>query len=80
MIVNSTDKSLDLSLGAISRSILRAAGDSIQTECRVNHRNGIQPGEVVITKGGSLKCIQVYHGAIKRWDNGKGDALDVSFV
>uniref|UniRef100_A0A8B8E811 Poly [ADP-ribose] polymerase n=1 Tax=Crassostrea virginica TaxID=6565 RepID=A0A8B8E811_CRAVI len=77
VIVNSTDKSLDLSLGAISRSLLRAAGDSIQNECRLNHRNGIQPGEVVITKGGNLQCTQVYHGAIKRWDNGKGDALDV---
>lgn len=33
---------------------------------------------VAMTKGGNLHCRQMYHGAIKKWDHNKGDALSVS--
>lgn len=77
MIVNSTDKSLNLTLGATSKSLLRAGGESLQKECRMKYKSGVQPGEVAVTKGGNLHCRQVYHGAIKKWDHYKGDALSV---
>lgn len=78
MIVNSVDKSLDLSIGATSKSLFHAGGEALQSECRLKYKDGIQPGEVAITKGGHLKCRQVYHGTIKRWDHYKGDAFGVS--
>ncbi|XP_061170810.1 protein mono-ADP-ribosyltransferase PARP14-like [Saccostrea echinata] len=75
VIVNSADKSLDLSIGNISKSLSRAGGESLQDECKIKYKHGIEPGKVAITKGGNLKCKQVYHGTIKRWDHWKGDAL-----
>uniref|UniRef100_A0A8W8ISW0 Poly [ADP-ribose] polymerase 14 n=1 Tax=Magallana gigas TaxID=29159 RepID=A0A8W8ISW0_MAGGI len=75
VIVNSTDKSLNLTLGATSKSLLRAGGESLQNECRMKYKYGVQPGKVAMTKGGNLHCRQVYHGAIQKWDHYKGDAL-----
>nr|XP_034328122.1 protein mono-ADP-ribosyltransferase PARP14 isoform X2 [Crassostrea gigas] len=75
VIVSSTDKSLNLTLGATSKSLLRAGGESLQEECTMKYKNGVQPGEVAMIKGGNLHCKQVYYGAIKKWDHNKGDAL-----
>ncbi|XP_062604645.1 protein mono-ADP-ribosyltransferase PARP14-like [Saccostrea cucullata] len=66
---------LILSIGNISKSLSRAAGESLQDECDTKYKDGIAPGKVAITKGGDLRCRQVYHGTIKRWDHWKGDAL-----
>ncbi|XP_065925390.1 protein mono-ADP-ribosyltransferase PARP14 isoform X4 [Magallana gigas] len=75
VIVSSTDKSLNLTLGATSKSLLRAGGESLQEECTMKYKHGVQPGEVAMTKGGNLSCRQVYHGAVKKWDHNRGDAL-----
>nr|XP_034328119.1 protein mono-ADP-ribosyltransferase PARP14 isoform X2 [Crassostrea gigas] len=75
VIVSSTDKSLNLTLAATSKSLLRAGGESLQDECIMKYKHGIQPGEVAMTKGGNLYCKQVYHGTIKKWDHNRGDAL-----
>lgn len=80
MIVSSTDKSLNLTLGATSKSLLRAGGESLQEECTMKYKHGVQPGEVAMTKGGNLSCTQVYHGAVKKWDHNRGDALSVSIT
>lgn len=78
VIVSSTDKSLNLTLAATSKSLLRAGGESLQDECIMKYKHGVQPGEVAMTMGGNLHCKQVYHGTIKKWDHNRGDALNVS--
>eukprot|EP00105_Crassostrea_gigas_P015744 XP_011432847.1 PREDICTED: poly [ADP-ribose] polymerase 14 isoform X2 [Crassostrea gigas] len=76
VIVSSTDKSLNLTLAATSKSLLRAGGESLQDECIMKYKHGVQPGEVAMTMGGNLHCKQVYHGTIKKWDHNRGDALN----
>ncbi|XP_041369508.1 protein mono-ADP-ribosyltransferase PARP14-like [Gigantopelta aegis] len=69
IIVNSTSNNLDLKNGAVSKSILTAAGDSLQKECRRNYSKGIQPGEIAVTSGGNLNCKKVFHTCLPNWSN-----------
>ncbi|KAK3095211.1 hypothetical protein FSP39_011607 [Pinctada imbricata] len=66
-LVNSAHHSLDLSIGATSKSLLRVGGDKVQEECKLKYRSGIKPGQVAITKGGDLQCSQVYHGTLQKF-------------
>lgn len=66
-IVNTTSLNLDLDSGKVSRSILRKAGRGIQDQLRNFHPKGIAPGEVAVTRGFSLDCRFVYHGALDYW-------------
>ena len=52
----------------------KAAGPSVQAECKNVAPSGVTPGEVVKTSGGNLKVKAVLHGAIEDWDgdNGQG--------
>lgn len=54
VIVNSTQPNLDLVCGSLSKSILKAAGYQILTECRNKYPNGITSNDIAITSGGSL--------------------------
>ena len=63
VIVNSTTTSLQLNSGALSASVLKAGGDTLQEECKKVAPKGIKPGEVVVTSGGQLPCQFVVHGA-----------------
>lgn len=53
--------------GAVSQSLLNAAGDILQQDCTNNYPNGIQIGEIAVTRGGFLKCKCVYHGTLPVW-------------
>lgn len=64
MIVNSISKDLDLSHGKLSRSILAAAGDQIQTEI-YQHIDSFRPVEnIALTSGGKLSCLMIAHGVL----------------
>ncbi|XP_070212581.1 protein mono-ADP-ribosyltransferase PARP14-like [Littorina saxatilis] len=67
VIVNSTTRTLDLSSGAVSSSILQAAGVSLQTECNTKYPNGIKIGEIAVTKGHALACKELYHLSLPTW-------------
>ncbi|XP_033757735.1 protein mono-ADP-ribosyltransferase PARP14-like isoform X1 [Pecten maximus] len=69
VIVNTCSKDLKLSNGAVSSSLLAAAGPQIQAECDQNYQ-GIAFGEIAITAGYNLKCQLVCHGSLPRWDGG----------
>ncbi|KAK3094887.1 hypothetical protein FSP39_007507 [Pinctada imbricata] len=69
IIVNTTSKDLRLTNGAVSNSLLNAAGPSIQQECNMNYPNGVQHGQVAVTKGGNLRCSFVCHGSLPSWDS-----------
>ncbi|CAC5369925.1 PARP10_14_15 [Mytilus coruscus] len=70
-IVNSANDDLTLNSGAVSKSILTAAGDDIQKECeRIMRKRKIirlSSRDVVVTKGYSLPCEFVLHGALAQW-------------
>jgi O-acetyl-ADP-ribose deacetylase (regulator of RNase III) len=66
-IVNSTRGDLHLNQGAVSATILAAAGDNIQNECdEIMNRRGrkLSSTEVEMTKGYNLGCKYVLHGAL----------------
>ena len=79
VIVNTTSKNLDLNQGAVSTSIMKLGGASIQQECHVKYPKGINYGEVAITGGGNLCCKSVYHGALPKWDTDNGMSKQVLF-
>ncbi|XP_062593153.1 protein mono-ADP-ribosyltransferase PARP14-like, partial [Saccostrea cucullata] len=56
VIVNTASKDLRLNYGAVSASISKAGGDSIQQECLNKYPDGINPGEIAVTGGGNLAC------------------------
>ena len=66
VVVNSTNKNLQLNKGAVSRLLLNKAGDHIQLECNQKYPNGIDFGTVAVTSGGNL-CKQMYHFALPEW-------------
>ncbi|XP_029658378.2 protein mono-ADP-ribosyltransferase PARP14-like [Octopus sinensis] len=68
IIVNSSNKQLQLNDGSISKSILNAAGPEIQNECNQKYPQGISMSEIAITKGYNLKCDNVFHLALPPWD------------
>ena len=78
MIFNTASKDLDLSAGAVSNSILKAAGPTIQAEVSEECRNGLQEGEHVISSGGDLSIQTIFHAALCSWDKGQGPAIEVS--
>ncbi|KAK7109795.1 protein mono-ADP-ribosyltransferase PARP14-like isoform X1 [Littorina saxatilis] len=67
VIVNSTSKDLDLKSGAVSSSILQAAGSGLQDECRTQHPQGVRPGHIAATGGYKLSCQQLYHVSLPKW-------------
>jgi len=64
MIVNSISQDLDLLHGKLSRSILKVAGDQIQTEI-YQHIDSFRPFEnIALTSGGKLSCLMIAHGVL----------------
>ncbi|KAI8787950.1 poly [ADP-ribose] polymerase 14, partial [Biomphalaria glabrata] len=61
VIVSTVDKSLNLSLGTMASSVLRAAGDIIQIELRKRYKTGIAVGDYAQSSGGMLPCNYILH-------------------
>ncbi|XP_070569402.1 protein mono-ADP-ribosyltransferase PARP14-like [Ptychodera flava] len=61
VIVNTIERTCDLTRGAISRSILQVAGADLQDN--INNETGgpIKEGDLIITSGGYLNCKAVFH-------------------
>ena len=71
VIINTPTRKLNLRSGALSSSLLKAAGRVLQEECRQNApQGGIQYGETVMTSGGRMQCRAVVHGACCDWIDG----------
>ncbi|XP_036364701.1 protein mono-ADP-ribosyltransferase PARP14-like [Octopus sinensis] len=75
VIVNSTNKQLQLNDGSISKFILNAAGPEIQDECNQKYPQGISTSEIAITKGYNLKCDNVFHLALPDWDENSSHSI-----
>lgn len=86
VIVNTTSPDLDITKGAVCKSILEAAGENMKTELDnlpVINRNGgkvmrVKYGEIVETTGYGLKCTSIFHGSLYKWDGEGKAAFDVS--
>ena len=70
-IVSSTTKTLKLNEGAVSKSLLKKGGKSIQQECSSKYSDGISEGDIAITSGGKLQCKKIYHTYLPPWNGGK---------
>uniref|UniRef100_A0A8C7V3U1 Poly [ADP-ribose] polymerase n=1 Tax=Oncorhynchus mykiss TaxID=8022 RepID=A0A8C7V3U1_ONCMY len=74
-IVNTISEDLDLTKGAVSNAILKAAGPGLQSaatdEARVNR---LAYGDIVVTDGYNLRCQRVIHTVCPHWDQGAGSA------
>ena len=68
--VNTTSNDLVLSIGAVSNSILKAAGQTIQDECskHVSNNGRLQAGDVVVTGAGNLACKHIIHTTGSNYD------------
>uniref|UniRef100_A0A3P9H6L6 Poly [ADP-ribose] polymerase n=1 Tax=Oryzias latipes TaxID=8090 RepID=A0A3P9H6L6_ORYLA len=74
----SNKDNLNLTQGAVSKAILRAAGDKLQTAIRAKAGVSSVPfGTVVITDGFRLNCQKVFHAVCPVWDNRQGQAEKV---
>lgn len=80
--MNTTGKDLVLSHGAVSKSVLAAAGPQIQDECKkkMPASGGLKYGDIVETQGYHLPVKRVYHGACSNWDGGTGSCQQVPFA
>lgn len=78
VIVNTTSTDLQLNKsGAVSSSLLKIGGITIQQQCISSYPSGIQYGQVAVTNGGQLQCSHIYHGALPQYER-DGTALKVS--
>lgn len=78
VLVNTPGRKLRLKHGALSSSLLKIAGKSLQDECDQIAPEGIQYGEIVVTSGGGLQCQEVVHGACCDWIEGAEKCKEVS--
>lgn len=69
--VNTTSSDLVLTSGAVSKSILNAAGQTLQDECskHVSSNGKLQPGDIVVTGAGNIPCKHIIHTAGSNYDN-----------
>ena len=63
MYVNTAHNQLDLKHGAVSHSLLKAAGSALQDECDlvVATRGTIPYWDIATTTGGNLQCQHIIH-------------------
>ena len=66
--MTTSTRKLELSKGALSQSVLEAAGSSLQTECSSKYANGIQHGEIAVLSTGNVSCEKIFCGALPRYD------------
>ncbi|KAK0055299.1 poly [ADP-ribose] polymerase 14 [Biomphalaria pfeifferi] len=66
VIVTTVDKSLDLTKGRMSRTVLEKAGARIQQELNSKFRFGISPMDLAQTAGGDLTCSHILFVCLSR--------------
>jgi len=73
--VCTSGRDLDLSKGAISKSLLSVAGSSLQDQCKKDFPTGLRDGQIGQTKGYKLSCQEVYHAVVSKWDSSSGEGV-----
>ena len=77
MYVNTTNASLDLSLGAVAQSLFKAGGPALQDECTAYQRtNGdVAEWDIATTAGADLKCKHVIHTVCSEYDGAASEQV-----
>ena len=78
--MNTCNVEINLSQGAVSKSILKAAGPFMQHECTKKRPPTFSHGDIISTIGFGLRVKFVYHAAPRPWDGGAGPCEQVSFI
>lgn len=78
VIVNTTSKEISFTAGAVSKSILEAAGPEIGDACSKASKGGrLKHDEIISTDPFKLSCKRVYHVACMGWDGVDGQCEKV---
>ncbi|XP_041947801.1 protein mono-ADP-ribosyltransferase PARP14-like isoform X3 [Alosa sapidissima] len=78
VVVNTVAENLNLTQGAVSNALLRAAGPQLQSAASDEARGGrMSYGEMVITDGFNLRCRKVFHTVCPPWDHRGGKSEEV---
>ena len=67
--VCTANTNLDLSRGTVAKRMSKLAGPSLQKEC--SDKGSANPGDVVVTGPGKLKCQYVFHAVASVYDSDK---------
>ena len=78
MYVNTTNGNLDLSQGAVSIALLKAAGKSLQQECK--KAAPIKVGDVAFTSSGNIPCHYIFHTVMPSYKKHSSEAEKVCNV
>ncbi|XP_070569404.1 uncharacterized protein [Ptychodera flava] len=72
VIVNTIEKTCNLTTGAISQAVLKSAGGDIQAEITVKKNAPVKAGDLIITSGSNLHCKVIFHVCIlgTPWNDG----------
>ena len=71
--LNTTNKDLNLSNGAVSKALLKEAGERLQLEC--TQKAPIGYGEIAVTGPGNLQCQYVLHTVLPNYDSGAAERV-----
>uniref|UniRef100_A0ABM0M7L8 Poly [ADP-ribose] polymerase 14-like n=1 Tax=Saccoglossus kowalevskii TaxID=10224 RepID=A0ABM0M7L8_SACKO len=79
VIVNTTQPTFNLNTGAVSKSILQAAGTQLQQEINNKKTSGVSTneGDGIVTSGGNMQCNNIYHVLCCGWDSNGSKASQV---
>ena len=71
VLLCSTSPSLDLSQGAVIRSLSESGGPSLQADVQSKYPNGIKEKDIAVIGAGNLSCKAVYLGTLPRYSTSK---------
>ncbi|XP_077997139.1 protein mono-ADP-ribosyltransferase PARP14-like [Glandiceps talaboti] len=61
VVVNTINKSCDLSVGVISQTIVKQAGQQLEDDFNKRKPHSVAEGDLITTCGGMMNCRDVYH-------------------
>lgn len=73
VIVNSVGQKLNLSIGSISKSLLKEAGNGLQMEINSKYPKGLDLWNMASTKGHNLLCENIFHLALDGYPSHKAN-------
>ncbi|XP_059417878.1 protein mono-ADP-ribosyltransferase PARP14-like [Carassius carassius] len=73
IVVNTLSSDLNLSVGAISNALLKAAGPQLQVLLNQQVTGSANIGDVFETAGANLKNKLVFHAVVPHWNQGQGN-------
>lgn len=78
IVVNTLSSDLNLSVGAISNALLKAAGPQLQVLLNQQVTGSANNGGVFETAGANLKNKLVFHVVVPHWNQGQGNEQKVT--